>query len=260
MVFMPPRHGKSELVTIRYPIYRMERNPRLKVILAAHTQDLADEFSGHARRIARERLTLSREQAALSDWKTAAGGGLTAVGVRTAVTGRGGGLIVIDDPVKGHEEAANAKERAKLHQWYRTDLFTRGEPKAPMLLIQTRWHEEDLAGTILRSPEGPRWEVLRLPALAETQEERDDWARKHGRPTGEPEPLGREPGAALWPEQYSREDLLGAVLTPAEFASLYQQTPFPTGGTLFQRAWFDAAEGMPEGVRCLRFWDCAGKA
>jgi len=261
MVFLPPRHGKSELVTIRYPIRRLEREPGLRALIAAHTQALAEEFSRAGRRLARERLALSPERAAAADWQTTAGGGVRAVGVGTGVAGRGAGLIVIDDPVPGHEEAQSERQRERVWEWYRNDLFTRGEPGCPVLLIQTRWHEEDLAGRLLRSEDGPDWEVLRLPALAETQEERDAWAARHGRPAGAPEPLGREPGEALWPERFGREALAERerVLGPAGFAALFQQSPYPPGGTLFRREWFRVLPTAPPG-RSVRFWDCASKA
>ena len=261
MVFVPPRHGKSELATIRYPIYRLERDPALRVIVAAHTQMLADHFSRLARRIARERLALSDERSAAQEWQTTAGGGVQAVGVGTGVTGRGAGLIAIDDPVRGREEAQSERLRERVYEWYRSDLFTRGEPDCPILLIQTRWHEEDLAGKILASEDGARWEVVRIPALAETQEDRDEWARKHGRPTGEPDPLGRAPGEPIWPERYSLAELemRRRVLGESGFASLFQQTPYPAGGGMFRREWFLTVEEAPP-IRCVRFWDCGSKA
>lgn len=259
-IFMPPRHGKSELVTIRYPVYRLERDPALRVIVAAHTQGLAERFSRRSRELARGRMRLSRERAAAGDWETAAGGGLRAVGVGTGVTGHGADLILIDDPVRGHQSVRSDEARDSLYDWYLCDLSTREEPETPVILIQTRWHEDDLAGRILRSEEGPEWEVIRLPALAETQEERDAWAKSQNRALGEPDPLGRQPDDPLCAERFNREQLekrrlrYGSVI----FAGLYQQNPFGSRGGQFRREWFDIVDEAPP-IRYLRFWDCASK-
>jgi predicted phage terminase large subunit-like protein len=261
MLFLPPRHGKSELVTIRYPVYRLEREPKLRVIVAAHSADLAQTFSRLGRSLARERLFMSDERSAVEEWQTKAGGGLRPVGVQTGVTGRGADLIVIDDPVAGYADAQNEKRRNLTWEWYRNDLHTRTSKGAAILLIQTRWHEDDLAGRILRSDEGANWEVIRIPAYAETQEERDDWARKHGRPAGEADPLVREAGEPLCPELIPVEELerQRRTLGPNAFSALYQQTPHPSAGGMFQREWFRVIEATPN-IRFVRFWDCAGKA
>lgn len=135
MLFLPPRHGKSEQVTIRYPVWRLEREPTMQVIVAAYNQLLANTFSRKARRIAEERLTLSDDRAAVDDWETAQGGRFRAVGVGSGVTGQGGDLIIIDDPVKSREEAASETYRERVWGWYREDLYTRLAPSAAMILI-----------------------------------------------------------------------------------------------------------------------------
>src|SRR5574343_43352 len=150
-IFIPPRHGKSQLATIRFPVYCLERNPKRRVIVGAYNQTLAEEFSRQARRIARERIALSAERVTANDWQTAAGGGLRAAGVGGGVTGHGADLIIIDDPVKSREEANSLAYRERVWDWYREDMYTRLEPGGAMVLIQTRWHEDDLAGRILAS-------------------------------------------------------------------------------------------------------------
>lgn len=245
MIFMPPRHGKSEMTTIRYPIYRLERNPAQRVVIAAYNQTLADKFSRKARRLARERgLVLDEERTAVEDWQTAAGGGVRAVGVGGGITGQGADLIVIDDPVKSREEADSETYRGRVYDWYTDDLFTRREPQAAMILIQTRWHEDDLAGRILASEDGPNWTVVSLPAEAE-----------------EDDPLGRAPGAPLWPARYDREALSGIrqVLGRSYYA-LYQQRPQPEGGAIFRAEWFDRGQNQPERMHLvIQVWDTAFK-
>lgn len=242
MILEPPRHGKTEMVTVRYPVWRLERDPLLRVILGGYNQPSANRFSRKARRIARERLELSTERTAAEGWETAQGGGVRAIGVGSGVTGMGGNLIVIDDPVKSREEANSAAYRERVWGWYKDDLYTRLEPGGAIILIQTRWHSDDLAGRILASEDAPNWTVVNLPAEAE-----DD------------DPLGREIGAALCPERYDLTELqrIKQVLGSWSYAALYQQRPQPAEGGLAKRAWFDIVERTPtQGLWC-RAWDLA---
>ena len=191
-------------------------------------------------------FTRSRPANRVSEWETNAGGGLKAVGVGAGVTGYGADLIIIDDPVKGRSEAGSPVLRERLWNWFRDDLSTRLEPEGSIILIQTRWHEDDLAGRLLREQAdgGDQWTVIRLPALAETWEERvtAEAQRRGGENDSEegetsdidgcsshlilpaaspssssslrlsvsavetpPDALGRSPGEALWPERFSAE-------------------------------------------------------
>lgn len=242
MIFMPPRHGKSEMVTIRYPVWCIENDPERRVIIGAYNQPLAERFSRRARKIAATRLTLSDDRNAAGDWETAAGGGVRAAGVGSGVTGMGANLIIIDDPVKSREEANSETYRQRVWDWYTDDLYTRREPGAAMLLIQTRWHEDDLAGRILASEDGPNWTVVNLPAEAE-----------------EGDPLGRPIGAALCRERYDEAALasIRLVLGSWSYAALYQQRPMPAEGGMFRRQWFEMVTAVPfEGER-VRYWDRA---
>jgi predicted phage terminase large subunit-like protein len=243
MLFVPPRHGKSELATVRYPVWRMECDPTLTVIVGAYNKLLADSFSRKARRIAHERFALDDERKAADEWQTEQGGVFRAAGVGTGVTGKGARLIVIDDPVKSREEANSPAYRERVWNWYRDDLYTRLEPGGAIILIMTRWHEDDLAGRILASEDGPNWTVVSLPALAE-----DD------------DPLGRAPGAALWPARFDEVDLerIRTVLGTQSFTALYQQRPTALEGGLFKRGWFDIVQAVPAQVRRVRYWDKAG--
>ncbi len=168
MLFIPPRHGKSELVTVRYTLWRLLRDPRMNIIIASYNQKLANRFSRKMKRLATG-LQMSRAASAAEEWETAAGGGVKAVGVGAGITGFGGDLVVIDDPVKSRAQANSRVFRDRVWDWYRDDLSTRLSPGAAMILIQTRWHDDDLAGRLLKEMEngGEAWEVIRMPALAE---------------------------------------------------------------------------------------------
>lgn len=239
MLFVPPRHGKSEMVTIRYPVWRLEENPTQRVIIGAYNATLAAKFSRKARNIARQRLALNTERTAVEDWETLQGGGVRAVGVGGGITGMGANLIVIDDPVKSREEANSEVYRNRVYDWYTDDLYTRLEPGGAIILIMTRWHEDDLAGRILASDDGPNWTVIKLPAEAEA----DD-------------PLGRVEGAALCPERYDEAALaeIKRVLLNNYYA-LYQQRPQPVEGSFFKRQWFEIVDGVPFHAQRVRWWD-----
>ena len=235
MIFMPPRHGKSELVTVRYSAWRLKRDPSLNVILGSYNQRLANRFSRKIRRVLADDwsagalaagagssgatnadihvasghrsgdragegarapggdragegsrapaspfpFTTSRPANSVAEWETTQGGGLRAVGVGGGVTGYGASLIVIDDPVKSREQANSEVFREKIWDWFNDDLYTRLEPNGAIVLIQTRWHEDDLAGRLLKEMEdgGEQWEIVNLPALAETAKpiENGEW-------------------------------------------------------------------------------------
>jgi predicted phage terminase large subunit-like protein len=247
MLFLPPRHGKSEKVTIRYPVWRLAQDPTLRVIIGAYNQTLAERFSRKARGIAkRAGLRLSEERATAADWETTEGGGIRAVGVGSGVTGHGANAIIIDDPVKSRQEAESRAYRDRVYDWYTDDLYTRLEPNAALILIQTRWHEDDLAGRILASDDGPNWTVISLPAEAE-----------------ENDPLGREIGEPLCPERYDTDALADRrrVLGSYGYNALYQQRPSPPEGGIIRREWIRHYPVRPERLDVvLQSWDMAFKA
>lgn len=239
---VPPRHGKSELATIRFPAWLLEEDPKRRVIIGAYSQTLANKFSRKCRNIARQRIALNEERTAVDDWETAQGGGVRAAGVGAGVTGMGANLIVIDDPVKNREEANSEVYRQKVWDWYTDDLYTRLEPGGAIILIMTRWHEDDLAGRLLADTEGDRWEVVNLPALAVDND-----------------PLGRSPGEALCPERFDVAALerIKRVLGNS-FYALYQQRPTAPEGEFFKRGWFQVVQVPPLNCEWVRYWDKAG--
>ena len=189
MIFMPPRHGKSELASKRFPAWCLGRNPQMQIIAASYNSDLANDFGRHVRNIVAEPefgeifpgVSLAPDSQAANRMNTNKGGSYVAAGVGTAVTGRGAHIALIDDPFKDREEADSERRREVVWDWYRSTLFTRLMPGGRIVLIQTRWHEDDLAGRLLEH-EGDQWEVLELPALSED-------------------------GDALWPEWYGKDTL-----------------------------------------------------
>ena len=242
-LFMPPRHGKTEMVTIRFLSWFLEQDPSQRLILGAHTQTLADKFSRKVRRISKERIKLNTERKAVSDWETEAGGGLRAVGVGAGIAGMGGNGVLIDDPVKNREEASSEVYRNKTYDWYTDDLFTRLEPNAWIILIMTRWHEDDLAGRILASDQADKWTVINLPAFAEDND-----------------PLGRQIGQSLCPARFNEEQLQIIQDQLKEgFLSLYQQRPSAVEGEIFKRYWWGYYSVSPYFEKIIHSWDTAFK-
>lgn len=233
MIFTPPRHGKSRLVSQEFPVWAIGNNPWLSMMLTAYSADLALDFG----RMTRNKM-LDHEElfgvkidtgAARADRWTINGHddrGVVAAGAGGAITGKGAHIAIIDDPFKNYEEAASSTIRESIYKWYLTTLSTRMAPKGgAIIIVMTRWHEDDLAGRLLRDAESgaDQWKVIDLPALAE-----------------ENDLLGRAPGEALWPEAFdedylkSRSVAMGSYL----FNSMYQQHPSPPDGTMFKRADF----------------------
>lgn len=233
IVVMPPRHGKSTTATEKFPVWFLKRNPRRRVICGSYNQTLANRFSRKSRRIATTELNLAmRERVAAMEWETIEEGGYRAVGVGAGVTGHGGDLIIIDDPVKNREEAESEIYREKVWTWWTDDLSTRREPGARTVVIATRWHADDLIGRLLKlRPRNLR--VVHFPAIATG----NDW---------------RKPGEALWPERYNEKSLalIREGLTENSWASLYQGEPVPAGGLIFKtenwRFWYPSGIKVPD--------------
>lgn len=247
LIMAPPQHGKSESGTVRYPAYRLEREPVLRVLTICHTQRLANKFSRKTRAVAERRMKLSKDRNSVEEWETAAGGSLRAVGVGGSTAGSPAELIFIDDPIRSRADANSIVTREKLWDFYVDDVISRLQKNGAIIMQLTRWHEDDLAGRVLASAEGPDWTVLKFPALAE----KDDI-------------LGRLPGEALCPERHTRESLeKRRDIDPWKFDSLYQQNPTPRDGGMFKRLWFDnnkVATSPLDVVGRYRVWDMASTA
>lgn len=244
-IFMPPRHGKSETVTVRYPVHRLERDAQTSILVTAYNQRMANRFGRKVRNVATGRVDIAPDKSAADEWHTVAGGQVLARGVGSPPTGVGFGLIVIDDPIRRREDADSQTYRDKAWDWYTDDLYTRLEPEGAIIMVLTRWHEDDVASRAMKSEPG-RWTVLKLAALAEP----DD-------------PMGRSEGAALWPERWSREHLLRTrdVMAQNEglrsWEALYQQNPQPREGDMFRPGAIEVVPARPVCTRWVRRWDLA---
>jgi hypothetical protein len=254
MVFMPPRYGKSELVSRLFTAYHIYRSPEEWVGLCSYSAELAYTLSRSARDNYLEAGGLMRDDAsAVKQWQTPQGGGLWAAGVGGALTGRGGKLLITDDPIKNAEEAQSEVIREKHKDWWESTFRTRAEPHAAIVIVQTRWHEDDLSGYLLTSEyDHPElWTIVNLPAIAEEQSVFP--------PTCTVLPDWREYGEALCPERYPREELDKLAATNDYFFSaLYQQRPRPKSGALFKREWMSMAGAAPRQALRVRYWDKAG--
>lgn len=234
MVCMPPGSAKSTYASVLFPAWWLAQGPNRSVIGASHTMDLASGFSRRVRAQVREYgplLGYGLQDEAVELWTTSSGGQYRAAGVGGAITGFRADLAVIDDPVKNRESADSETWRDRAWDWWQSDLLTRLKPGAPVVLIMTRWHEDDIAGRLLeREPDN--WRVLTLPAVAEAND-----------------PLGREPGAALWADDdygYAADMLVKRSTTDARtWSALYQQRPSPETGDYFRREWLRPAISMP---------------
>lgn len=275
MIFAPPQHGKSELTSVRLPAFWLGQRPDDPVILTSYGATLAESKSRQVRDIligdefralfgdlapVDEPVQLRPDSRAVARWQLAGHrGAMLAVGVGGPVTGHGAQLGIIDDPFENWEQAASQTHRDRVWDWYRGTFRTRIWEGGAIVLIMTRWHEDDLAGRLLRE-QGDDWHVLRLPALAETQEERDYNDRRMGLVQGGIDPLGREPGEALAPRRYSATEmaLIRRDVGSLVFAAEYQGAPTAAEGTLVKRAWLPIVQAAPASVLGrVRYWDKA---
>ena len=234
MVHAPPRHGKSLLVSVLFCGWYMGRNPSNEIIAASYGTELVAGFGTRLRNmmagpeqveIFGKGSRLSTDTRARDRWLTASGGVYRAAGVGAGITGFGAHLIVIDDPVKSREEAESPGMREKVWDWYQNDLYTRRMKGGAIVIIQTRWHEDDLSGRLLVEMErgGDQWHHLHLPAI-------------------------NDEGEALWPDEYPVEDLerTRLVVGPRAWQALYQGDPTPEDGNYFEADWLREYHRLPD--------------
>lgn len=253
LIEMPPRHGKSMTVTETFPSFYLGKNPTNRVIATAYSDSLARKFG----RMNRNKFSefgndlfgqqLSFEKNASNNWEIKdSRGGMISTGIGGSITGEGADLMIIDDPIKNNEEAQSLTMRNKVWDEWETTLSTRLHDGASVIVIQTRWHEDDFIGRLLeRSPRN--WIRLRLPAIAE---DADDLI---GREIGEP--LAPELGYHKeWAKQKKLE--VGSKV----WASLYQQRPSPESGDVFKRDWIKYYKVLPNKLdKIVLSWDMSFK-
>lgn len=238
MVHAPPQHGKSEMVSHWFPVWYFALFPERHVIFASYAAEYASEWGRKVRNTIEEfypelGVTVAEDSRARHRWNTNAGGGMVTAGADGgSITGRPAHLLIIDDPVKDGEQAMSEVEQTKRWNWYRSTAVTRLRPGGIVVIIQTRWDEQDLSGKLLeamakgQATEGyDEWRVLRLPAIAESKDD----------------PLGRKEGEALWPGVYDIKNLRAKErsMGPHWFSAEYQQRPTPLGGDLIKEHWWN---------------------
>ena len=281
IVSMPPQVGKSYTASLWTPAWYLERHPHRQVILASHESRLATSFGRQVRdtlirhaAAGRVQVRLARDVAAASEWETTQGGGMLSRGIGGSITGRGAHLMLIDDPLKGFAEAHSVAIRQAHWDWWLSVAQTRLRPGAVVIVVMTRWHEDDLAGRLL-SPEfegdPDEWRTVRIPALGEGDVEHDDVA---------PDALGRAEGEPI-ATAADDEDLDAAAtrweatrrsVGPYVWAGLYQQRPSEPEGTILKRAWWqfyrldagrivrpDGSTVLLDEMRIYQSWDLAFK-
>lgn len=223
LLMCAPQHGKSVMGSCRFPAYMLGLDPSRDVVSVSATEALAQDFGREVRdciasyeyRHLFPGTSLSEDATARGRWRTAQGGSYYAVGVGGTIFGRGGDIGVIDDPLGSWDDAQSEKARNDLWVWYRGSFYNRIRPGGPIIVIQHRTHEEDLAGRLIEQMKsgGDRWEIVELPALLD---------------------------APPWPERYDRAALerLKANMSGQMWSALYLQQPQPDEGTFFKRDWF----------------------
>jgi predicted phage terminase large subunit-like protein len=226
-IFMPPGSAKSTYGSILFPAWYLGQHPTHSILAASHTTELAEKWGRRVRNLLNERgpvlkLSVSEDNAAAGRWSVKQGGEYYSAGVGVGIAGFRADLAIIDDPVRSREDADSALVRERTWDWFKSDLSTRLKPGGRIVLIQTRWNEDDLAGRVLKKG-GDRWEVLSLPAEAE-----------------EDDPLDRQPGEFLWDDSYGYGEFLRHEkrTQPARnWSALYQQRPATEGGDYFKAEW-----------------------
>jgi predicted phage terminase large subunit-like protein len=258
MVFMPPGGAKSTYCSVVAPAWYMGKEPGSRIILTSYGTDLAKKHGTKARALVKQKrfqeafgCTLSKDTGAREMWALThptkgdlTGSEYMSGGLLSGITGNRANGVIIDDPIKGRAEAESSTVRQRTIEAYEDDLKTRFLPKAWMVIVQTRWHDEDLSGSILpedydgesgpiKCRDGQVWEILNLVAKIETVKQEVD------------DPLGRKMGEYLWPEWFDKkhwtqyEHIAGDLDSPSArtWAALFQQRPRPDTGNQFEREW-----------------------
>lgn len=235
MLNVPPGSAKSTYGSVYGPAYFEGKNPHLSTLATSHSVTLSERFGRRVRNLLSEqgggklwKASIASDSAAAGRWATTEGGEYMAAGVGTGIAGFRADLGIIDDPVPSREAADSDLIRDKTWDWYVNDFFPRLKPGGRIVLIMTRWHEDDLAGRLLNR-EPNRWRVVKLPMEAR-----------------EGDPLGRKPLERLWPEWFTDEMVEQAKRDPRAWSSLYQQEPRPAEGAEFRHEWINRYSTLPK--------------
>ena len=246
---MPPRHGKSEIASVRTPAWQLGRDPSTKILLIANTQQLADTFSRQCRdlvfgdpvyRKLFANVQPDPAKQAQSEWRTSEGGGVKAVGAGVSISGHGADLIIIDDP-HGDDDWQNPAVLQRVYDWYTSAVRTRLLPGGSIVLLMTRWHVNDIVGRLLAlaetESEADKFDALVLPGIAQADDA-----------------LGRAEGQALWPERFDLDWLASQrALSEEWFEAQYQQNPVAFSDYVFRADWIKRG-GRPAKADAKVFW------
>lgn len=266
---MPPQEGKSQRTSRRFPLWVLTQNPDTRVAIASYEHGVArrwgrairDDIVTHGDKLG---LAVRDDLSAQHEWQLAGHeGGVYAAGIGGALTGRPVDLMVIDDPIKDRAQADSAVFRERAWDWWTDVAATRLAPGAPVVLILTRWHEQDLAGRLLAAEDGHLWRVVNIPAQAD-----------HDPGKGQADPLGREPGEFMVSARGRTREQWEAIKVRSgsrTWASLYQGRPAPAAGDIFLRGWWkeytsprwvvrpDGSHWAPGADEVAMSWDMAFK-
>ncbi len=272
MLLMPPRSGKSELCSRSFPAWHMGRNPDHEIIACSYNVSLAMTFSKKVKEVLEDPvfhpvfdIRLDPNDKSAEEWSlNSSRGAYVAAGVGGGITGKGAHLLIIDDPLKNAEEADSADIRDKLWDWYGSTAYTRLAPGGGVLVVQTWWHDDDLAGRLqvamASDPHADQFTVVKYPAIAESDEYLDfdsDLIVDSPPTNGE---LLRKKGEALHPERYDLDKLnqIKRTISPRFWSALYQQNPVPDDGAYFLKEHFRrAAPPVESRANVYIAWDFA---
>ncbi len=241
IVVMPPRHLKSHCVSVAFTTWALGRDPTLRIVCASHSADLAQGFSLQARRLIEApwhratfpALALDPRRASAEELRTTRNGVRIATSVGGSLTGKGGDIVIVDDPLKA-EDAHSEARREAVRAWFGGTVSSRlDDPETgAMIVVAQRLHEDDLPGWLIATGD---WEVLELPAIATRRQEIE---------VGDGVIWPREPGELLHPERVGKAELdrIRRELGQAAFEAQYQQRPAPPGGNLIKTEWFGRYE------------------
>ena len=243
IVNMPPRHGKSEFISNWLPTWYLSTYPDRNIILTSYETEYATSWGRKVRNNIETSdlisLKIEQDSKAANRFHTSKGGSMISTGLGGAITGKGGHLIVIDDPVKNFQESRSASIRNRQINAFNNDLYTRLEPGGTIILLMTRWHQEDLAGHLLEEHED-NWVHINLPALAHNND-----------------PLGRQCDEALCAERYDKESLLKIknAIGSVAWNGLYQQQPSSDEGDILKREWWRFHDDEVQVDEMIQSWD-----
>lgn len=239
LIAAPPRHGKSELASTRFPVWYLGKHPESHIISCSYSANLASKFGMRTKNIIEtdiyqflfDEVRLDPSSKSMIRWDFLNSGGYVAAGIGGSITGKGADILIIDDPIKNQEEAMSELIRDNVWNWYTSTAYTRLEGQKAVIVIATRWHEDDLIGRLLTEQEngGDQWTLLNLPAIATDGD------------------LFRESGEALWPQDFPLNFLTRTKTTLGShlFESLYQQNPTTPEGNIINKDWWMYYNELP---------------